>query len=119
MKGSRLATAVVLVLVSSCASAPKEELSLEQQVAAALSEEARPEGCELYPAGEFRIPTDRYGRIQGDLQSRIRGLGYHSSRNVRRETIMERNSAGTMEERVVAITGVGLKWNYPGCDVGR
>lgn len=119
MSGFKLRGLLAFVVVTGCASAPKPELSLEQQVAEALSQEERPDDCELYPAGDFRIPTDRYGRITGDLQSRLRGMGDYSSMNVRRETVMERNPGGTMTERVVAITGTGLKWNYPACAVGR
>ena len=118
----RLNIGIVLVLVAglaACASAPKEELSLEEQVAAALTQDHRPDHCELYPAGEFRILTDRWGRVPGGLESRIRGLGYHSTREVRRETTMERGASGTMEERVVALYGIGMKWNDPGCAVGR
>ena len=119
MNGFKLVGFLALTVVAGCASAPKPELSLEEQVAQALAQEERPDDCELYPAGDFRIPTYRYGRITGDLQSRLRGMGYYGSRNVRRETVMERNAGGTMTERVVAITGTGLKWNYPACAVGR
>ncbi len=64
------------------------------------------------------LSTDRYGRVPGGLESRIRGLGFHSTRDVHRETTMERNSSGTLEERVVAVYGTGMKWNEPACAFG-
>lgn len=119
MRLIRLSVVMALAATAACATASVEERSLEEQVAAALSADERPDNCELYPAGEFRIPTDRSGQVPGGLATRLRGMGYFAAQNVRQETVTERIGGGTQTERVVAISGTGLKWNDPTCALGR